>query len=47
MNTLHFETQNKAWDFIKSISGKIEIIDYGVDKNRIINSYYVIVGRCL
>ena len=44
MNKLHFESQEKAWIFIASISGKLEILDYGFDDNRTVNSYYVILG---
>lgn len=43
MNKLHFESEQKAWDFIQSISRKLEILDYGKD-DRIVNPYYVIVG---
>lgn len=43
MNKLHFESEQKAWDFIQSIAGKLEIVDYGKD-DRLVNPYYVIVG---
>lgn len=43
MNKLHFESEQKAWDFIQSIAGKLEIVNYGKD-DRLVNPYYVIVG---
>ena len=44
MNKLYFESQEKAWKFMASVSGKLEILDYGFDGKRIINSYYVVLG---
>ena len=41
MTRLHFETQEKAWNFIMNISGKTKILDYGIDRNRMVNIYYV------
>ena len=41
MTRLHFETQEKAWNFIMSISGKTKVLDYGIDRNRMVNIYYV------
>ena len=38
-----FSDSLQAWDFIQSIAGKLEIVDYGKD-NRLVNPYYVIVG---
>ena len=41
MTRLYFETQEKAWNFIMNISGKTKVLDYGIDRNRMVNIYYV------